>query len=83
MVKLHDELNRLNPKGTTDYVYLSGATIPNLGDFNVYGVLRAVQHLPIYDEMIVSNRSTKGKEEMGMPPPIAQWVQHMSQHIWT
>jgi hypothetical protein len=79
LVKLDNELRRLNPASlSSSYVYLSGTTVPNMGDFNVYGVLRAVQNLPIYTDMILSKRGT---DEGSHGPPIQQWMSHMSQQI--
>jgi hypothetical protein len=81
LAKLDNELHRLNPIATptTDFVYLSGTTVPNLGDFNVYGVLRAIQNLPIYQEMILSNRSFKKDEADGSL--VVRWLHHMSKHL--
>jgi hypothetical protein len=87
LAKLNDELHRLNANNTstTDYVYLSGTTTPNIGDINVYGVLRAIQHLPIYQEMILSKQRAKddGDDGDGMTvgSPIVQWVNQMSKHM--
>jgi hypothetical protein len=83
LAKLNNELHRLNPNATpttTDYVYLSGTTIPNVGDFNVYGVLRAIQNLPIYQEIILSNHSSMN-DGTSDGTSIVLWVQHMSKHI--
>lgn len=79
--KLENELLRLNPQASKDaqYVYLSGMTTPNMGDFNVYGVLRAIQNLPIYQEMIVSKQTTTN--ETMDESPIVQWLSHMTQQI--
>ena len=81
LAKLEGELLRLNPKTTSDskYVYLSGTTIPNMGDLNVYGVLRVILNLPIYPEMILKNPINK--EETKNESPIAQWVSQMSKQI--
>ena len=82
LIKLDTELYRLNPKASTsaNYLFLSGTTTPNIGDLNVYGVLRAIQNLPIYQEMILSKRTSTNEEEMG-ESPIVQWLHHMSKHI--
>ena len=82
LTKLYNELRRLNPKATptTEYVYLSGTTIPNLGDVNVYGVLRAIQNLPVYQEMILSKHNLK-EDDVTNGPSIVQWLHHMSKHI--
>ncbi len=82
LVKLDNELRRLNPTLSSTYVYLSGTTVPNMGDFNVFGVLRAVQNLPIYTDMILSKRGTVTTlQEEAHGPPIQQWMSHMSQQI--
>jgi hypothetical protein len=83
LIKLETELVRLNPPTVAEqspatnssairvYTFLSGTNVPNLGDLSVYGVLRAIQHLPIYQETIVSRGG-----------PIMEWTQSMSHEIY-
>jgi hypothetical protein len=83
LIKFETELIRLNPSTVAeqnpvtnsnakrDYTFLSGTNIPNLGDLSVYGVLRAIQHLPIYQKMIVNRGG-----------PIMEWTQRTSHEIY-
>jgi hypothetical protein len=74
LVKLESALQKLNPTTTNDdrtaYLFLSGMERPNLGDLYVYGTLRAIHGLPIYEEIITQRGG-----------PIVEWSHRMSKEL--
>ena len=81
LLQLESEIQRLNPSIVDNtnqqqepveqqqqlpFIYLSGLPYPNIGDIAVYGTLRAIQGLPIYDEIILHRGG-----------PIVIWSNHM------
>jgi hypothetical protein len=70
LVKLEMALQQRNPSDATVYRFLSGLEHPNVGDLSVYGTLRGIQDLPIYQEII----SERGG-------PIVEWSRQVTKTI--
>lgn len=70
LVKLETALQQLNPSDAVPYRFLSGLEHPNVGDLSVYGTLRAIQDLPIYQEVIADRGG-----------PIVEWSRQVTKEI--
>jgi hypothetical protein len=75
LLRLESALQKLNPDvstrgGETKYIFLSKLEHVNISDLAVYGTLRAIQHLPIYDETIIQRGG-----------PILEWSNRVSDEI--
>jgi hypothetical protein len=70
LLKLETALQQSNPSHTASYRFLSGLEHPNIGDLCVYGTLRAIQDLPIYQEIITERGG-----------PIVEWSQQVTKEI--
>jgi hypothetical protein len=66
LVKLESELT----PSSSSSVYLSGGSHPDLGDITVFGVLRSIERLPIFESLI---RQRGG--------PLVEWYDRMTKEM--